>query len=88
MAEITLTLSARECAEIDKIARIEGGRIGRIAPVSINEMAQALLQAHLVLIRDCGGILPGTGPKLKPMDAAKISGKRGVSLSGGCNAKL
>jgi hypothetical protein len=88
LAEITLTITARERSEIEKIARIEGDRVGRIAPVSVDEMAQALLQAHLILIRDCGGILPGSGPKLKPQGAEKISGKRGVSLSGGCNGKL
>lgn len=88
MSDVTLQLSARERREIEAIARLEGDKIGRIAPVTVEEMALALLQAHLVLIRDCGGILPGTGPKLKPAQGGKIKGKGGVSLSGGSDGPL
>ena len=91
MPDLSFSISERERREIMEIATIEGDRIGRNAPVSLEEMARALLQGHLVLIRDCGGILPGTGPKLKPDAAgkspAKIKGKRDVSLSVGIATK-
>lgn len=89
MPEVTLQISERERREIENIGRIEGDKIGRIDPVTVEEMAGALLQSHLVLIRDCGDILPGTGPKLKPLKVAgKIKGKGGVSLSGGVNGSV
>lgn len=83
MVDLVLSISERERQQIAAIARVEGEKIGRVAPVTVEEMAQALLQAHLILIRDCGGILPGTGPKLRPAPGKKITGKGGVSLSGG-----
>jgi hypothetical protein len=78
MSDLCLSISARERREIESLARIEGGRIGAVPPVSVEEMALALLQAHLVLIRDCGGVLPAAG-------AVKFKGRGGVSLSGGVN---
>ncbi len=86
MPDIWFKISERERREIEEIGKIEAEKIGRVSPVSVEEMAGALLSAHLVLIKDCGGILPGTAPKLKAhggKGAAKVSGKGGVSLSGG-----
>lgn len=81
---LEIHLSKCELREIAAIARIECEKVGRAAPVSTVEMARALLQAHLILIRDCGDILPD----LPELDAAgKIEGKGGVSLSGGSHGR-
>lgn len=48
-------LTAKEQKQVATIARRAGS--------DPDSMARALLQAHLVLIRDCGGILPpGASP--------------------------
>lgn len=84
MAEIVLKLSERERRQIEKIAADQGELIGRIEPVTVAEMAGALLSAHLILVKDCGGILPAAPARLKGGKVAgKIKGKGGVSLSGG-----
>lgn len=84
MPALTLNLSDTEIAQIKAIARDQSDRFDGVKPVGLEEMAEALLTGHLVLIRDCGGILPSSAPKGgKP---GKVTGKRGVSLSGGGNA--
>lgn len=77
MPEIKVQLSERERRDVATLARIETGRTDGLPPVTIEEMASALLQAHLILIRDCGGILPGKAPRIK--------GRGGVTLSGGAD---
>lgn len=79
MPDVMLSLSERECLEIAALARSGDG--AACLP-SVEEMATALLRAHLTLIRDCGDILPA-GVKRPLSGAARITGKNGVSLSGG-----
>lgn len=89
MADLRLNLPSRDMADIRAIARMEAGRLGLAQPVSDTEMACALLQAYLILIRDCGGVLPSDLPApVSAPDAGpeRITGKGGVSLSGGINA--
>lgn len=86
MAEIGFEVSAQTRADIERIARLEGDRFGCAAPITVEEMACALLEAHLVLIRDCGGVLPGApGGKADRVRPGVIAGSRGVSLGDGIN---
>ncbi|GAB5431233.1 MAG: hypothetical protein EpisKO_06030 [Epibacterium sp.] len=77
MPELKIKISNRDRREIAALARVETGRGDGLPPVSDEQMASALLQAYLILIRDCGGILPGNAPRIK--------GRGGVTLSGGVN---
>lgn len=90
MAEIGFEVSAKTHADIASIAELEGCRFGRSHPLSVDEMACALLEAHLVLIRDCGGVLPDvTAGSTRSADGQRpgvIAGSRGVSLGDGINA--
>lgn len=78
---MSLKVSDRDYAAILKLARRATDSDGA-PPVSADEMAQALLAAHMVLIRDCGAVLPKSG------DAPTRGPARhpGVSLGGGINA--
>jgi|GEM_PF-1447048 len=79
---IISSLTPKERGTIERIARQEASRLG-VAMPSVEEMALELLRSHLVLIRDCGAILPAAG---RPR-AAKFKGRSGVSLSGGGNGR-
>lgn len=88
MPDIWLKVSDRERREIEKLAAVQGEVIGNVGAVSVEEMAGSLLSAHLILIRDCGGILPEAKPApgaRSRKSASKVMGKGGVSLSGGKN---
>lgn len=87
MLDCSLHLSASERREIDYLARNATRTDGVAEPVDFDEMASALLSAHLVLIRDCGGILPGSSarPKGKLAKSGGIKRIRGVSLRDGIN---
>ena len=82
MSEITINLTARDLADIDRIARRETDGRGFLEAVTIEEMATELLRSHLVLVRDCGNILPAPQRKFA---ASKRVGSHGVSLGGGIN---
>ncbi|MFW8636689.1 hypothetical protein [Cribrihabitans pelagius] len=88
MPEIGLTLNDKEEREIEHIARSFAAQHG-LAPVSVGEMATELLRSHLVLCRDCPGVLPSPKPVVRGKIARKgrIEGKGGVSLKDGINAK-
>lgn len=88
MPEITLTLNSKEEKEIEHIANDFARRHG-LASVSLSEMATELLRSHLVLCRDCPGVLPSPKPVVRGKIARKgrIEGKGGVSLQDGVNAK-
>lgn len=92
MRKVEIFLSDRECAEIEQIGRLSADGADGAAPVPLDEMAQALLQSHLILIRDCGAILPAgrTGlPRVAHGKAGgKLKGKGGVSLSGGADGRV
>ena len=88
MSELTRDLSASERREIECLARLVARDHGLLEPVSIDEMALALLLAHLILIRDCGDILPGKGRSAAPAGPRRIRGKGGVSLGGGIHASM
>ncbi|MBY6141141.1 hypothetical protein KUV26_17020 [Leisingera daeponensis] len=88
MHEITLTLNDKERKEIAHIARVFAIQNG-LAPVSLEKMATELLRSHLVLCRDCPGVLPSPKPVVRGKIArqGRIEGKGGVSLQDGVNAK-
>ncbi|KEJ93969.1 hypothetical protein SAMN05444149_10886 [Pseudosulfitobacter pseudonitzschiae] len=88
MAELILKVGEQELRQIEHIAQSASDAAGGTSPISVDQMALALLQAHLILIRDCGGVLPDDvrkpahGAEVAPQPV-KIVGKGGVSLSGG-----
>ncbi|MBQ4824396.1 hypothetical protein J4729_07510 [Leisingera sp. HS039] len=88
MHDCTLTLSEKEQKEIAHIARDYAAQNG-LPPVSVDEMATELLRSHLVLCRDCPGVLPSTKPAPRGRAGRKgrIEGRGGVSLRDGINAK-
>ncbi|QBR34849.1 hypothetical protein ETW23_00355 [Leisingera sp. NJS201] len=88
MYDCTLTLSEREQKDIALIARDFAAQNG-LPPVSVDEMATELLRSHLVLCRDCPGVLPAPDPDRLKRTVRKrlIKGKGGVSLQDGVNAK-
>jgi len=88
MSELTKNLSASERREIKFLASLDAQDRGLPDPVSIDEMALALLLAHLILIRDCGDLLPGKGRTAGYAGPRRIRGKGGVSLGGGIHAAL
>jgi len=84
MSDLLAGLSPTERREIEHLAAQHTQSIGLCETVSAHDMALALISAHLVLIRDCGDILPGKGRSAKPAGPRRIRGKGGVSLGGGC----
>ena len=88
MHEITLTLSDKERKEIAHIARVFAIQNG-LTPVSLEKMATELLRSHLVLCRDCPGVLPSTkpAPRGRVGRRGRMEGRGGVSLRDGINAK-
>lgn len=77
MLDLSDQLTGKERREIAAIAEREAEALGVSAP-SVEDMALALLRAHLVLIRDCGGILPARSGHL-----GAFKSRRGVSLGAG-----
>jgi len=84
--DVTLRLGPRERRQIERLAREHNDIVGDLPPVSVDEMALSLLQAHLILLKDCPAILPaGRGSVSGSGTGSKLIGAHGVSLSGGQN---
>lgn len=86
MPDLTITISENDALVMRRLASIGADRAGQLLAVSLEDMAAALLRAHLVLIQDCPNILPaasagGSPPRFSSSRAGKIS------LGGGINAK-
>ena len=81
MPDLTLSLSERDVKDIRALACLSDP----LPAAGLEDMAVELLRSHLVLIRDCGGILPARGP-VKAGDRRR--GAHGVSLGAGINGPL
>jgi hypothetical protein len=71
MDDFLARLSPRDRRAVSRMALCVG--------VGVNDMALALLQAHLTLIRDCGNILPG--------EVVGATKSRAIQLGGGAQPR-